>query len=136
MAAGYAALHRAGDAHSVEVWDDEELVGGIYGVLTGGVFSGESMFHSRTDASKAALLDLADRLARAGVRLLDCQQPTAHLGRMGAVVLPRDDYLRLLRQVRDQPVTLDPSRLLVARLVRPAGQAAEPTQGGCSAGHQ
>ena len=116
MAAGYGALHRAGHAHSVEVWSRNALVGGIYGVLTGGVFSGESMFHLQSDASKAALVDLADRLAGAGVSLLDCQQPTEHLQRMGSVVVSRNDYLHLLRRLRDSPVALEPGRLPVTRL--------------------
>lgn len=121
MMAGYGGLHRAGAAHSLEVWAGDRLVGGIYGVLTGGVFSGESMFHLETDASKAALVDLADRLAGAGVVLLDCQQPTEHLRRMGSVEMARGDYLDLLSQLRDLPVRLDPSRLPVARLEPPSG---------------
>lgn len=121
MADGYRALHEAGHAHSVEVWAADRLIGGIYGVLTGGVFSGESMFHLETGASKAALVDLADRLDRAGGSLLDCQAPTEHLRRMGAVVIRRSDYLRLLGQLRDLPVRLDPAPLPAARLAEPAG---------------
>ncbi|MEP6463156.1 MAG: leucyl/phenylalanyl-tRNA--protein transferase [Frankiaceae bacterium] len=125
MASGYSALHRAAHAHSVEVWEDDRLIGGLYGVLTGGVFSGESMFHRVSDASKVALVDLAARFAAAGGALLDCQQPTDHLRRMGAVVLPRPEYLHLLRGLRDQPVTLDRERLPVARLAA-TGVGEEP----------
>lgn len=126
MAAGYGELHRAGSAHSLEVWAGNRLVGGIYGVLTGGIFSGESMFHEETNASKVALVDLAERLARAGVRVLDCQQPTDHLSRMGAVGISRSDYLHLLHRLRDLPVTLDRTRLPVSRLASasPAGSPA------------
>lgn len=116
MATGYRELHRAGHAHSLEVWASGRLVGGMYGVLTGGVFSGESMFHTVPDASKAALIDLVDRFRRAGGSLLDCQQPSNHLSRMGAVLCGRGDYLRLLHQFRDVPVSLDPASLPVARL--------------------
>src|SRR4051794_38349252 len=79
MKAAYSALHRAGVARSLEVWDGSQLVGGLYGVLIGRVFSGESMFHRVPDASKAAVVDLCERLLRAEVVLVDTQQPTEHL---------------------------------------------------------
>jgi leucyl/phenylalanyl-tRNA---protein transferase len=126
MAAGYGGLHRKGHAHSVEVWAGDRLVGGIYGVLTGGVFSGESMFHDETDASKAALVDLAERFAAAGGILVDCQQPTDHLRRMGSVVLGRKDYLGALRDLRDLPITLEAARLPAARLAA----VSSPADGG------
>src|SRR4029077_14775640 len=85
-------LHRRGLAHSVEVWEGEELVGGLYGVALGGFFGGESMFHRRTDASKAAVGHLVERLRAGGFSLLDAQVPTPHLQRLGAVTIPRDDY--------------------------------------------
>jgi leucyl/phenylalanyl-tRNA--protein transferase len=116
MRAAYSALHRAGDAHSVEVWDGDRLVGGLYGVLTGRVFSGESMFHRETDASKAAVVDLCERLLRAGVVLVDTQQATEHMASMGQVVVHREEYLAVLEVLRDQPARLDPTRLPVARL--------------------
>src|SRR5207244_1156597 len=71
MRAAYRALHRAGVAHSVEVWAGDDLVGGLYGVLTGRVFAGESMFHRSSDASKVAVVDLCRRLAEAGVVMID-----------------------------------------------------------------
>jgi leucyl/phenylalanyl-tRNA--protein transferase len=116
MRAAYGALHREGDAHSVEVWDGGRLVGGLYGVLTGRVFSGESMFHLEPDASKVALVDLCDRLLAAGVVLLDTQQPTDHMASMGQVVVRREEYLSVLASLRDEPVELDARRLPVSRL--------------------
>ena len=117
MQQGYRALHRAGGAHSVEVWDGEELIGGLYGVLTGSVFSGESMFHRRADASKVALVDLCARLLEVGVRLVDTQQPTDHLASLGGVEVYRHDYLAALRRLRDEPVVLPTDRRPVSRLV-------------------
>ena len=92
----YAQLHSRGHAHSVEVWEGEELVGGLYGVTIGGFFGGESMFHTRTDASKAATAHLIERLRACGFVLCDAQVPTDHLARLGAVDIPRDDYLARL----------------------------------------
>ncbi|HVM21582.1 MAG TPA: leucyl/phenylalanyl-tRNA--protein transferase [Egibacteraceae bacterium] len=105
-AAGYGALHRAGFAHSVEVWAGEELVGGLYGVTVGGVFTGESMFHRRTDASKAALVALRDRMRACGFGFIDAQLPTAHLLSMGASVVPRAEFLRRLGEQVVRPVRL------------------------------
>jgi leucyl/phenylalanyl-tRNA--protein transferase len=116
MRAGYSALHRAGGAHSLEVWDGQRLVGGLYGVLTGRVFSGESMFHLEPDASKVAVVDLCERLLRADVVLIDTQQPTEHLAAMGQVLVRREEYLAVLEVLRDQPATLDRTRLQVKRL--------------------
>jgi leucyl/phenylalanyl-tRNA--protein transferase len=116
MRAAYSALHRAGGAHSVEVWDGDRLVGGLYGVLTGRVFSGESMFHRETDASKVAIVDLCERLLRADVLLVDTQQATEHLAAMGQVLVRREEYLAVLEVLRDQPAHLDGTRLPVARL--------------------
>jgi leucyl/phenylalanyl-tRNA--protein transferase len=116
MRAAYQRLHDLGHAHSLEVWAGGELVGGLYGVAVGGVFTGESMFHLATDASKVALVDLADRLAGAGGRLIDVQMVTPHLASLGARDLPRAEFLALLAEVRDQPVHLPTERLPVARL--------------------
>lgn len=116
MRTAYSALHRAGGAHSLEVWDGEELVGGLYGVLTGAVFSGESMFHRVPNASKVALVDLCARLLAAGVVLVDTQQPTDHLDAMGQVVVRREEYLRVLSELRDRPVILETAARPVARL--------------------
>jgi leucyl/phenylalanyl-tRNA--protein transferase len=106
MRAAYGALHRDGGAHSVEVWDGEELVGGLYGVLTGRVFSGESMFHRRSGASKVALVALCARLREAGVLVLDTQQESEHLQALGQVLVARDDYVAAVRALRDQHVVL------------------------------
>lgn len=96
MIAAYGRLHRAGWAHSVEVWLDHELVGGLYGVAIGGAFFGESMFHHVTDASKVALCGLVDRLRAGEFVLLDTQWITPHLQRFGAVEISRRQYMHLL----------------------------------------
>jgi leucyl/phenylalanyl-tRNA--protein transferase len=93
----YAELHRRGVAHSLEVWEGATLVGGIYGVAIGGWFGGESMFHRRTDASKAALARLVAHLRERGFALFDAQAPNAHLARLGATTIPRREYLARLR---------------------------------------
>lgn len=92
----YQALHDAGYAHAVEVWSNDRLVGGLYGVSLRGAFFGESMFHSVTDASKIALCALVDRLRSRGFLLLDIQWLTPHLERFGAIEVPRARYLKLL----------------------------------------
>lgn len=89
----YAELHRRGASSSVEVWEGDELVGGLYGVVQGGFFGGESMFQRRTNASKAALGYLLERLRAGGFRLCDAQAPTEHLARLGARSIPRRQYL-------------------------------------------
>ena len=99
----YSELHRRGHAHSIEVRDGDELIGGLYGVTVGGFFGGESMFHRRTDASKAAVWHLVERLRACGFALLDAQVPTEHLERLGAVTIARHDYLARLRRA----ITLD-----------------------------
>lgn len=92
----YRHLHAIGYAHSVEVWEGEELVGGLYGVALGRAFFGESMVSRRTDASKVALAWLVARLRFGGFTLLDCQFMTDHLHSMGAVEISQRDYLQLL----------------------------------------
>jgi leucyl/phenylalanyl-tRNA--protein transferase len=97
IAMAYRELHRLGWAHSVEAWsDDGRLVGGLYGVCVGGLFAGESMFHTETDASKVALAGLVERLRAGGGRLLDVQWSTPHLESLGVVEITRDDYLQQL----------------------------------------
>jgi leucyl/phenylalanyl-tRNA--protein transferase len=118
LLAGYTRLHKLGWAHSLEVWEGDQVVGGVFGVLVGGVFIGESMFHDRTDASKAALVDLDARLTAAGGSLLEVQFVTSHLRTLGAVEIPRADYLAVLREVRDRDVRLVTDRLPTARLAR------------------
>ena len=90
------ALHGSGYAHSIEVWDGAELVGGLYGVKLGRAFFGESMFSRRTDASKVALSWLVARLKAGNFTLLDCQFMTEHLASLGAISIPRDAYVALL----------------------------------------
>lgn len=97
----YVELYRIGHAHSVEAWQDDLLVGGLYGVHVGGAFFGESMFHRVTDASKVALVALVDRLIAHGFTLLDVQWLTPHLATFGAVEIPRTEYLRRLRRALD-----------------------------------
>jgi leucyl/phenylalanyl-tRNA--protein transferase len=92
------ALHARGAAHSVEVWQGDVLVGGIYGVALGRAFFGESMFSRVTDASKVALAWLAARLKAGGFTLLDCQFMTDHLASLGAVIVSRDRYVSLLSE--------------------------------------
>jgi leucyl/phenylalanyl-tRNA---protein transferase len=103
MIRAYDALYRLGWVHSVEAWRGGELAGGLYGVSIGGLFAGESMFHRRTDASKAALVALVELLRDPVVkRLLDVQWLTSHLASLGAVAIPRRDYLKRLREALDQ----------------------------------
>ena len=108
MIDAYARLHERGHAHSVEVWEENpqgetELVGGLYGVGLGRAFFGESMFHLRSDASKAALVALMAWLEERDCRLLDCQMATRHILRYGAELIPRSDFLRLLREAVETP---------------------------------
>jgi len=99
MVEAYTRLHELGHAHSVEVWEDGELAGGLYGVKLGRVFFGESMFHLRSYASKAAVIFLVEQLRAQGVELLDCQQATPHMLRFGAEELPRKRFLPLVRRL-------------------------------------
>ncbi|MBW8824972.1 MAG: leucyl/phenylalanyl-tRNA--protein transferase [Acidobacteria bacterium] len=99
----YSRLHDLGWAHSVETWLEGELVGGLYGVAIGGLFAGESMFSTATDASKVALVRLVDGLRVGGVVLLDVQWRTDHLATLGAIDLPRRDYLTLLADAVARP---------------------------------
>ena len=104
VASAYAVLHRLGWAHSVETWSaGGELVGGLYGVAVGGLFAGESMFHRAADASKVALVRLVERLRAGGFALLDVQWVTPHLASLGAVEIPRRQYLAGLPGVLATP---------------------------------
>ena len=98
----YSDLHAMGWAHSVEVFRDDQLVGGVYGVRVGKLFAGESMFHTQTDASKAGLVALVALLEAAGVTLFDVQWTTPHLASLGAVDIPREQYLALLAQAQNR----------------------------------
>ncbi len=105
IAAAYGELHRLGWAHSVEVWREGELAGGLYGVAIGGLFAGESMFHRVSDASKVALVALVGLLRdeHAADRLLDVQWVTPHLAALGAVEVSRTTYLGLLERALGLP---------------------------------
>lgn len=94
----YTALHHLGHAHSIEVWQDGVLAGGLYGVSLGGAFFGESMFSREPDASKIALVHLVARLRAGGFKLLDSQFITRHLRRFGATEIPRGDYRQRLAE--------------------------------------
>ena len=103
--AAYVELHRRGFAHSVEAFQNGELVGGLYGVMIGGLFAGESMFQRSTDASKVALVALVDLLNEIPDALLDVQWLTPHLASLGATEIPRPDYLTLLAASIARPTT-------------------------------
>lgn len=105
MIAAYTELHRLGNAHSIEVWHEGKLAGGTYGVAIGGLFAAESMFRYVRDASKVAVVHLATHLRARGYQLCDIQQWTPHTGRLGAIMIPRTDYLRRLVEAVDLPVT-------------------------------
>ena len=92
----YSTLHTEGDAHSVEVWEEGVLVGGLYGIDLGTVFCGESMFSKANNASKVALISLAKELKKNKYELIDCQVPTQHLASMGAESIPRSEFLTYL----------------------------------------
>ncbi|MGE6739297.1 leucyl/phenylalanyl-tRNA--protein transferase [Allorhizobium pseudoryzae] len=99
----YTELHRMGHAHSVEAFEDGELVGGLYGVSLGAAFFGESMFSRRTNASKICLVHLVERLNANGFQLLDTQFTTEHLKTFGAIDVPKDEYLTLLKATTESP---------------------------------
>jgi leucyl/phenylalanyl-tRNA--protein transferase len=104
MERAYRELHRLGYAHSVEAWREGRLVGGLYGVALGGLYSGESMFAREPDASKVAFLWLVRQVAQWGIELVDCQVHTQHLARFGAVDMPRELYLERIAQLVVLPV--------------------------------
>lgn len=108
MREAYIRLHHLGYAHSVEVWRQGELAGGLYGVCLGRCFFGESMFHRVANASKVALAELARHLYSRQFELIDCQLPTAHLASLGARTIPREEFLRRLRRGRVAPSTMPP----------------------------
>ena len=106
MIAAYTRLHEVGDAHSVEVWEGDTLVGGLYGVDCGGLFTGESMFHHRPEASKLALLFLIDHLRERGATLLDCQVMTPHMEALGAREISRARFLDALAEVQARGIRI------------------------------
>ena len=106
MIEAYTELHAQGHAHSLEVWQGEDLVGGIYGVHRGGLFAGESMFHRVDNASKIALIEFVRILHTHGVELIDVQILTDHLASLGARDIPRSEYLARLGDLRHKDVRL------------------------------
>jgi len=104
--AAYTKLHELGWVHSVEAWDGDELAGGLYGVAIGGLFAGESMFHHKTDGSKAAVAGLVELLSDkyAIERVLDIQWVTSHLATLGAVAIPREQYVRRVNRALAFPL--------------------------------
>ncbi|RUO22449.1 leucyl/phenylalanyl-tRNA--protein transferase [Aliidiomarina iranensis] len=97
MISAYVALHHAGYAHSIEIWQDEALVGGLYGVLIGQIFCGESMFSAEPNASKLALVALRNHFQPAGLTLIDCQLENQHLINMGAISITREAFIKKLK---------------------------------------
>lgn len=106
MKAAYVALHEQGFAHSIEVWMDGDLAGGLYGVALGRMFFGESMFSRRTDASKIAMAYLAAQLDRWGFPWIDCQLETDHLLSLGAVALPRRAFVAEVARLVREPAPI------------------------------
>lgn len=102
MQAAYQTLHRRGYAHSVEVWQQDRLVGGMYGVAIDGIFCGESMFHQVSNASKLAFLCFAEAFFAAGGKILDAQVPNDHLASLGQIELPRSQFLHLVRRFAEK----------------------------------
>jgi len=101
MIAAYNQLHQLGHAHSVEVWQDDQLVGGLYGLALGRVFFGESMFHRQRDASKVGFAHLVEHIIALNFQLIDCQQATSHLESLGATTIPRHHFNELLQRYCD-----------------------------------
>jgi leucyl/phenylalanyl-tRNA--protein transferase len=111
MVEGYMALHRRGLAHSIEAWQGDELVGGLYGISLGGAFFGESMFAEAPDASKVAFATLVRQLDRWGFDFVDCQVHTEHLERFGAVPWSRTRFLAALKKALKKPTRVGPWKL-------------------------
>lgn len=106
MVQAYIRLHELGHAHSVEAWQGNRLVGGVYGVDAGGAFAGESMFYLEPNASKLALLHMIDHLSGHGLEWIDIQMVTPHMERLGAKLIPRARFLKLLSQTRAKGLRL------------------------------
>lgn len=124
----YQALHTRGYAHSVEVWQDGQLAGGVYGVVLGGVFFGESMFSRRVDGSKIALAHAVSRLRAGGFRLFDTQFLTPHLASLGGIEIPRADYHRRLAEALATAASFDPPGYSLSGATGSAGKTQDNTQ--------
>ncbi|RYZ54707.1 MAG: leucyl/phenylalanyl-tRNA--protein transferase [Proteobacteria bacterium] len=110
--AAFVSLYREGHCHSVEVWEDDRLVGGTYGIAIRGAFFAESMFHRETDASKVALLGLVNHMKSRGMTLLEVQFLTPHLASLGAVEISSDDYMERLRTALKRIVSFKERKLI------------------------
>ena len=108
MICAYYQLHEEGFAHSIEIWCDNELVGGLYGIALGGVFFGESMFSTTTNSSKFAFISLCQQLHQAGFSLIDCQVESDHLLSLGAYTITREDFQQRLNQAIKQEIGSPP----------------------------
>jgi len=104
MLSAYIKLHEAGYAHSIEIWYKEDMVGGLYGVSVGGVFCGESMFHTRTDASKVGFYALVQHMKNYNMGFIDCQMETPHLATLGCETVSREHFLKRLAQYKDNKI--------------------------------
>ncbi|MDX2321130.1 MAG: leucyl/phenylalanyl-tRNA--protein transferase [Moritella sp.] len=115
MRNAYLQLHKMGFAHSIEVWQDEHLVGGLYGLYIGDIFCGESMFHRVTDASKIAFIALQQHLANIGCKLIDCQLHNEHLASLGAQEISREAFIKQLNHsnVTENPLQWRPQALVL-----------------------
>ncbi len=107
MTAAFERLHREGWAHSIEIWEGEELVGGVYGLCMGNVFFGESMFSARANASKMALVGLTSHMLHSGLEIIDCQIVSPHLISLGAVTISRAEFTAILARACDPPTRHD-----------------------------
>lgn len=114
-------LHDLGHAHSAEVWEDGELIGGVFGLRLGSVFSMDSMFFHRPGASRVAVADLAMRFAQAGGVLLDAQRDSPHVRSLGGVPMPREQYMRQLRRTAPDALPMPTATLPAGRLALPRG---------------
>ena len=104
MRMAYSEMHKLGHAHSVECWQNNELVGGLYGIAIGQVFFGESMFSTASNASKVSLVFLSEKLQQWGYQLIDCQVQSEHLDRLGAENMPREQFCTMLKKLCNEPV--------------------------------
>lgn len=107
MLNAYKHLHHLGHAHSVEVWSEDVLVGGLYGIIVGKVFCGESMFHKATNASKLAMLSLVELLKSQAAEFIDCQMQNPHLASLGCIEVPRTQFLSMLAEQSQQTFEYD-----------------------------
>ncbi|MET9894499.1 leucyl/phenylalanyl-tRNA--protein transferase [Streptomyces sp. NBC_00647] len=121
LIASMVRLHDLGHAHSVEVWEEGDLVGGVFGLQVGSVFSMDSMFFHRPGASKVAVTDLAARFAQAGGVLLDAEWDSPHVRDLGGILVPREQFLRHLRRTAGDSLRMPTATLPARRLAQPKG---------------